>query len=74
MFAQIAKRAGLSSTGLISYHFANRDELIEQAAAQIVGAITAFMTERMAGSPAPPTRCTAISTATSRSSSHTGRT
>ena len=48
-FAQIAKRAGLSSTGLISYHFANRDELIEQAAAQIVGAITAFMTERMAG-------------------------
>lgn len=48
-FARIAERAGLSSTGLISYHFANRDELIDQAAWQIIDAITAFMTERMAG-------------------------
>lgn len=48
-FAQIAKRARLSSTGLISYHFAGRDELIQQVVQQIVGAITAFMTERMAG-------------------------
>src|SRR5271166_1206110 len=48
-FAQIAKRAGLSSTGLISYHFAGRDELIDQVGQQIVSAIAAFMTERMAG-------------------------
>jgi AcrR family transcriptional regulator len=48
-FAQIAKRAGLSSTGLISYHFAGRDELIDQVGQQIIAAITAFMTERMAG-------------------------
>ena len=48
-FARIAERAGLSSTGLISYHFGNRDELIDQAAGQIIDAITAFMTERMAG-------------------------
>ncbi len=48
-FAQIAKRAGLSSTGLISYHFSGRDELIGQVGQQIIAAITAFMTERMAG-------------------------
>lgn len=29
-YARIAKRAGLSSTGLISYHFAGKDELLEQ--------------------------------------------
>jgi AcrR family transcriptional regulator len=34
-FAQIAKRAGLSSPGLISYHFANKDELIEQVVAEV---------------------------------------
>jgi AcrR family transcriptional regulator len=34
-FARIAKRAGLSSPGLISYHFANKDELIEQVVAQV---------------------------------------
>lgn len=34
-FAQIAKRAGLSSPGLISYHFANKDELIGQVVAEV---------------------------------------
>jgi AcrR family transcriptional regulator len=34
-FAQIAKRAGLSSPGLISYHFANKDDLIGQVVAEI---------------------------------------
>ena len=34
-FAQIARRAGLSSPGLISYHFANKDDLIEQVVAEI---------------------------------------
>lgn len=34
-FAQIAKRAGLSSPGLISYHFADKDELIGQVVADI---------------------------------------
>lgn len=48
-FAQIAKRAGLSSTGLISYHFASRDELIGQVVKEVVGAIGAHMTQRMAG-------------------------
>ncbi|TDC06099.1 TetR/AcrR family transcriptional regulator [Nonomuraea longispora] len=50
-FAQIAKRAGLSSTGLISYHFASKNELVKQAVIQIYGEITAFMTERLADQP-----------------------
>lgn len=36
-FAQIAKRAGLSSPGLISYHFADKDELIGQVVAEVYG-------------------------------------
>lgn len=34
-FARIAQRAGLSSPGLISYHFADKDELIGQVVAAI---------------------------------------
>jgi AcrR family transcriptional regulator len=34
-FARIAERAGLSSTGLISYHFANKSALIEAVLAEI---------------------------------------
>ncbi|MGI8826435.1 MAG: TetR family transcriptional regulator [Chloroflexota bacterium] len=48
-FAQIAQRADLSSTGLISYHFAGRDELLEQVVTEIMGAIGAFMANRLAG-------------------------
>lgn len=50
-FTQIAKRAGLSSTGLISYHFAGKRELIEQVVERIYGEIGAFMTERMKDRP-----------------------
>jgi AcrR family transcriptional regulator len=49
-FAQIARRAGLSSTGLISYHFAGKRELVEQVIAAVYAEIRAFATERM---PAP---------------------
>jgi AcrR family transcriptional regulator len=48
-FAQIAKRAGLSSTGLISYHFLGRDELIQQVVHEVVAAIGAHMARRLAG-------------------------
>jgi AcrR family transcriptional regulator len=48
-FAQIAKRAGLSSTGLISYHFADKDELIEQVVVTIYSAMAQFMAQRMEG-------------------------
>jgi AcrR family transcriptional regulator len=46
-FAQIARRAGLSSTGLISYHFAGKAELMQAVAGQVIGLIAADMTERM---------------------------
>lgn len=49
-FAQIAKRAGLSSTGLISYHFAGKDELIDAVASEIVGAMGQFMGEQLQSS------------------------
>ncbi len=47
-YAQIAKRAGLSSTGLISYHFGTRNELIQQVVHEVVGAIGAHMGQRLA--------------------------
>lgn len=46
-FAQIARRAGLSSTGLISYHFASKDELIAQVVDEVVTAGQAFMAPRI---------------------------
>jgi AcrR family transcriptional regulator len=52
-FARIAERADLSSTRLISYHFANKKELIEQVVAEIFSAIGEFMAERTGGERAP---------------------
>jgi AcrR family transcriptional regulator len=52
-FAQIAKRAGLSSTGLISYHFAAKSELIDEVVQQVVGQISQFMADRMSGASGP---------------------
>lgn len=46
-YAQIAKRAGLSSTGLISYHFAGKDELIDQVLTDVWTASQEFMTPRV---------------------------
>ncbi|HJS92813.1 MAG TPA: TetR/AcrR family transcriptional regulator [Solirubrobacteraceae bacterium] len=46
-YAQIAKRAGLSSTGLISYHFQSKDELIEQVVAEVVAAGQAYQAPRV---------------------------
>lgn len=46
-FAKIAKRAGLSSTGLISYHFAGKDELIGQVVTEVITEISQFMAERV---------------------------
>jgi AcrR family transcriptional regulator len=48
-FGRIAERAGLSSTRLISYHFAGKQELIERVVEEIVGEIGAFVGVRMAG-------------------------
>ena len=48
-FARIAERAGLSSTRLISYHFAGRQELIEQVVSEVSTEISEFMAVRLAG-------------------------
>ena len=52
-FAAIAERAGLSSVGLISYHFAGRDELIGQIVADYFDSITTHLQDRMAGVGSP---------------------
>ena len=50
-FTRIAKRAGLSSTGLISYHFANKRELVEQVVIALYSELREFMTDRLEGQP-----------------------
>ena len=57
-FARITKEAGLSSTRSISYHFADRDELMGQVAAQVIGELGAAVEARVraAGSPADAVR------------------
>lgn len=50
---QIARRAGISR-GLISYHFAGRDDLIEQVATEIFAAGAAFMVPQIAAATTPP--------------------
>ena len=47
-FIRIAERAGLSSTRLISYHFAGKQDLIDAVVKDVYGAIEAHMIERMA--------------------------
>lgn len=47
-FARIAERAGLSSTRLISYHFAGKDELIAAVAQDVIASIGRFMAQRVA--------------------------
>jgi AcrR family transcriptional regulator len=48
-FAQIARRAGLSSTGLISYHFAGKSDLMAQVAQETFAAMGEHMAGRMSG-------------------------
>jgi AcrR family transcriptional regulator len=48
-FAQIARRAGLSSTGLISYHFAAKSELIGEVIQHVVGEMGQFMAGQLGG-------------------------
>ncbi|MFE6685641.1 TetR/AcrR family transcriptional regulator [Streptomyces sp. NPDC057743] len=46
--AQIAARAGVSK-GVISYHFAGKEELIERTVEEVYEGIGAFVTARLAG-------------------------
>lgn len=52
-YARIAERAGLSSTGLISYHFADKQDLIGEVAAGVIGSIGAFVHERFSAATTP---------------------
>jgi AcrR family transcriptional regulator len=46
-FKAIAVRAGLSSTGLISYHFRNKQELVDVVFADILERFQGFVSARM---------------------------
>jgi AcrR family transcriptional regulator len=47
-FTRIAKQAGLSSTGMISYHFANKDDLIREVLTETTTVAYDFISPRMA--------------------------
>jgi AcrR family transcriptional regulator len=46
-FSRIAKHAGLSSTGMISYHFAGKEDLLAACVAEIEQITGAYMTPRV---------------------------
>lgn len=46
-FARIAEQAGLSSTRLISYHFAGKEDLVSAVVHQVVGDMGAWVGERV---------------------------
>jgi AcrR family transcriptional regulator len=46
-FTRIAKQAGLSSTGMISYHFANKDDLMGEVLAEATAVASDFISPRM---------------------------
>jgi len=46
-FTRIAKQAGLSSTGMISYHFANKDDLIREVLTETTGVAHSYISPRM---------------------------
>jgi AcrR family transcriptional regulator len=52
-YAQIARRSGLSSTGLISYHFANKDDLMFRVVTTVMEGIGTFVSGRMASVSSP---------------------
>lgn len=54
-FARIAARAGISSTGLISYHFASRAELLGEVVDHVLGLIYRSVGARMKSPTDPPT-------------------
>ncbi|MFI6046738.1 TetR family transcriptional regulator [Nocardia sp. NPDC051321] len=46
-FAKIAQQAGLSSTGMISYHFRGKNDLIREVADEIVRVNTEFVVSKL---------------------------
>ncbi|MBO0702549.1 MAG: TetR family transcriptional regulator [Candidatus Dormibacteraeota bacterium] len=52
-FARIASRGGLSSTRLISYHFAEKDELIREVLSTVVARFTDYVRPRVDAESSP---------------------
>lgn len=50
-FSKIAKRAGLSSTGMISYYFAGKAELLQEVVATVFCTAEQFVAPRLEGEP-----------------------
>ncbi|WP_069160385.1 TetR/AcrR family transcriptional regulator [Nocardia altamirensis] len=48
-FAKIAERAGLGSTGMISYHFRGKDDLIREVVAEIMRVALEFVSAKLDG-------------------------
>jgi AcrR family transcriptional regulator len=48
-FAKIAKQAALSSTGMISYHFQGKDDLIREVVTEIMRVAVGFVTDQLDG-------------------------
>ncbi|MFD9125824.1 TetR/AcrR family transcriptional regulator [Kitasatospora sp. NPDC059571] len=46
-FAKIAERAGLSSTGMISYHFEGRDDLMREVVAEVMRLADGYVRPRI---------------------------
>ncbi|MFD8994129.1 TetR/AcrR family transcriptional regulator [Streptomyces abikoensis] len=46
-FTRIAKQAGLSSTGMISYHFAGKDDLMREVVAEVFRVADGYMVPRI---------------------------
>ncbi|GAB3881241.1 TetR/AcrR family transcriptional regulator [Kibdelosporangium lantanae] len=55
-FAKIAQAAGLSSTGMISYHFAGKDDLTRAVMAEVLRVAEADMAPRVAAQDSPSGR------------------
>ncbi|WP_372406801.1 TetR/AcrR family transcriptional regulator [Streptomyces luteireticuli] len=46
-FTRIARKAGLSSTGMISYHFAGKDDLMREVVAEVLRTAEGYMRPRI---------------------------
>lgn len=61
-FAKIAKQAGLSSTGMISYHFRGKDDLIREVVIEIMRVSGEFMVAKIDAETDPVARLRAFIT------------
>ncbi|MEV6669720.1 TetR/AcrR family transcriptional regulator [Streptomyces sp. NPDC051162] len=55
-FTRIAERAGLSSTGMISYHFSGKDDLMREVVAEVLRVGDAYMRPRIEAQTTAPGR------------------